>query len=555
MRKSTMTKPALHPVMERLSLTMENRGKQESTSRDILNYLLLNNVVKEEDVQRAYDTLKLATTKSKTAFSTIVKSKAKEKLPLNYHRYRHVALQFYYDGAEYSGLAENIGMENDQSIEKALFAALKRTQFVVARESCGYSRCGRTDRGVSSSGQVVAMQLKSNIPRLASWDEAGDRLVGDDELPRNGIDAIHIWVPSKNGSGPRVKKEVSEYCYDKILNNVLPPSIRVMGWCPVSPEFSARFSATTRTYRYFFVNRPNLDLEKMREGLQLLEGKHDFRNFCKMDVEKVYNFERLIHYVDLVSSGNEICYFQISGQAFLWHQIRCIVSILFMVGRGQEEPSVVSELLNVGKHPGKPSYPLAPERPLVLHRCGFHDLRVGHTVHNMWSTHCELERQWEELVLAAARIRNCIESMHEMDVMHIDLVKFARVKLQERIKKQHNRSKPVTEGLEKLLDTLEDGLVSVASEKDSRVLISWKDALAWLRTKNLVPSPESVRETAHIPLIQRHMGTTYEEKIAALSNSKRRHARYDENVIKKRKTKEEDAAFYVHMTKQGGRAM
>ncbi|KAI2513397.1 tRNA pseudouridine synthase [Fragilaria crotonensis] len=226
-----------------------------------------------------------------------------------------------------------------------------------------------------------------------------------------------------------------------------------------------------------------------------------------------------------------------------------------MIGRGLEEPSVVSELLNVEKHPGKPSYPLAPERPLVLHHCGFHDLRVGHTAHNMWSTHCELERQWEELVLAAARIRNCIESMHEMDVMHIDLVTFARLKIQERFKKQHNRCTQMKEGLEKLLETLTDGLVSVASVNDSRLLISWKDALGWLKTKQLVPSPEGARETAHIPLIQRHMGTTYEEKIAALSNSKRRHARYDDNVIKKRKTKEEDAAFYVHMTKQGGSAM
>lgn len=549
-----MTKPAFHPVMEQFGLTKENRGKHEPSPRDILNYLLHNNVIKEEDVKGACDSLSLATMKNnpnKSASVAIANSETEAKSSLQYHRYRHVALQFYYDGAEYSGLAENIGMETDNSVEKSLFAALKRTQFVVARESCGYSRCGRTDRGVSSAGQVVAMRLKSNIPRDASWDEDGTRLVGDDEIPRNGIDTINVWVLPKKGSGPRVKKELSEYCYDKILNNVLPPTIRIMGWCPVSDEFSARFSATARTYRYFFVNRSNFDLEKMREALQLLRGKHDFRNFCKMDVEKVYNFERLIHSVDLVACGNDVCYFQILGQAFLWHQIRCIVSILFMVGRGQEEPCVISELLNIEKHPGKPSYPLAPERPLVLHQCGFHDLRVGHSVQNMWSTHCELERQWEELVLAAARIRNCIDSMYEMDVLHIDLVKFARVKLQERCKKRHNGC---TLGKE-ALKTLEDDLLAVASEHDTRQLMSWHNALAWLRIKTLVPSPDGTRETAHIPLTQRHRGTTYEEKIAALSHSKRRHARYSENVVKKRKTQEEDAAFYVHKTKQGGSAM
>jgi hypothetical protein len=33
----------------------------------------------------------------------------------------------------------------------------------------------------------------------------------------------------------------------------LPNEIRVIGWTEVTPEFSARFSATSRTYRYFFL--------------------------------------------------------------------------------------------------------------------------------------------------------------------------------------------------------------------------------------------------------------------------------------------------------------
>jgi tRNA pseudouridine38/39 synthase len=556
-------KKQLHPVMERLGLGVSKKGKVDTASRDVLNYLLQKNLVKETDVQAAYDYNKkeketqksvsaLQNEQSQTAVA--VKNK-KEDQPTRNYRTRHIALQFYYDGADYSGLAENIGMDADKSVEKALFQALLKTRFVTTRGENGYSRCGRTDKGVSSAGQVVAMQLKSNIALNASWDEAGEHLVTDADLPKNGIDTIRIWTPPKKGDGPRVEKDVAEFPYDKIVNNVLPGTIRILGWCPVSTDFSARFSASTRTYRYFFVKRPGMDLTKMREALQYLKGKHDFRNLCKMDVEKVYNFERLIHDVQLITTNdNNVCYFQILGQAFLWHQIRCIVSILFMVGRGQEEPSIVTELLAVDQHPGKPSYALAPERPLVLHQCGYHDLQLGYSTQNLWATSCELERQWEELVLAAARVRNCIESMKELDVMRKDLVQFGRAKIQEVFKKQQ-RYTPTSETMESHLATLEEGLESGSSENNGApVFLTWEQALLWLNSKNLIVSPEGVRASAHEPLIQRSKGTTYEEKVDALSQSKRRQARYDENVVKKRKTKEEDKAFYDHMASQGGSA-
>jgi tRNA pseudouridine38/39 synthase len=230
-------KAKIHPILERLGLSKANQGKEAPTPRDILNYLLQNSQLKEEDVQTAYNSL---SSTNKTESANMVKLKS-ENQPLNY-RTRHIALRFYYDGAEYSGLAENIGMETDQSVEKSLFAALTRTKFVASRAGCGYSRCGRTDRGVSSAGQVVAMHLKSNIPRNATWDAAGTRLVQDDELPKHGVDTIRIWVPPKSGTGPRVEKEVSEYPFDKILNNVLPPTIRILGWANMTFAIFAKWT-------------------------------------------------------------------------------------------------------------------------------------------------------------------------------------------------------------------------------------------------------------------------------------------------------------------------
>ena len=67
------------------------------------------------------------------------------------------------------------------------------------------------------------------------------------------------------------------------------------------------------------------------------------------------------------SSGYEMCELTIVGQAFLWHQIRCIVAILFLIGQRREKPSVIGKLLDVDRNPRKPQYTMAAEVPLVLY--------------------------------------------------------------------------------------------------------------------------------------------------------------------------------------------
>ena len=36
----------------------------------------------------------------------------------------------------------------------------------------------------------------------------------------------------------------TELPYLKMMNNVLPPEIRVLAWCPVTADFSARYTVT-----------------------------------------------------------------------------------------------------------------------------------------------------------------------------------------------------------------------------------------------------------------------------------------------------------------------
>ena len=39
-------------------------------------------------------------------------------------------------------------------------------------------------------------------------------------------------------------------------------------------------------------------------------------------------------------NGYAMCELTVVGQAFLWHQIRCIVAVLFLIAQGKEEPEV-----------------------------------------------------------------------------------------------------------------------------------------------------------------------------------------------------------------------
>lgn len=52
-----------------------------------------------------------------------------------------------------------------------------------------------------------------------------------------------------------------------------------------------------------------------------------------------------------------------------------MAEVLFMVGRGQEQPSIVSRLLDLTDFDRKPQYGMASERALCLYECGFEDLK------------------------------------------------------------------------------------------------------------------------------------------------------------------------------------
>lgn len=374
----------------------------------------------------------MATTMSDDMAGPAKKTKApKTKRRMDPSRYstRFIALKLAYLGKNYGGF-EFQAMGNQPSIEEELWNALTRAclifpedERIVQFDCCEYSKCGRTDRGVSAFGQVIGLKVRSNrpLPKMRAETDvaAAEDIVLADADPQGVKQAEEeVEAQEEEKSFDDIHDEL---CYPRILNRLLPDDIRILAWCPSPPpDFSARFSCRERQYRYFFTQpafAPDptsldlsgarkplkagwLDIDAMRDAAKRYEGEHDFRNFCKIDPAKqITNFHRRIFESDIVevqdagsvmpylqtpgfsSPGLEgsgpypkVYYFHVRGSAFLWHQIRHMVAILFLVGQGLESPTVVSELLDTAKNPGRPSYVMADEVPLVLWDCIFPDL-------------------------------------------------------------------------------------------------------------------------------------------------------------------------------------
>ncbi|KAI5359644.1 Putative pseudouridine synthase I, TruA, pseudouridine synthase TruA/RsuA/RluB/E/F [Septoria linicola] len=361
-----------------------------------------------------------ATHGSSRTSSTPPKRKPKKepkKFDASRYHTRLIALKFAYLGGNYNGFEHHANNTTPlPTIEEELWRAMRKVKLIFPEHKPGqseedvcwdgidYSKCGRTDRGVSAFGQVIGVRLRSARPRRKMKEE-------ENKVPNEvsagaesqGADSPMPDASEETTAEPEFDPIRDELPYIQLINRVLPSDIRILAWCPDPGEdFSARFNCKERRYRYFFTNpaytplpgskpadesgRPGegyLDIEAMNAAAKKYEGLHDFRNLCKVDPSKqITNWERRIfhagiHEVDphhfAVSHGvsPKLYYFEVRGSAFLWHQVRHLVAVLFLVGQGYEQPSVVDDLLDVQKTPGKPHYEMASDVPLVLWDCIF----------------------------------------------------------------------------------------------------------------------------------------------------------------------------------------
>src|SRR5579859_7275631 len=225
---------------------------------------------------------------------------------------RYFKLTIAYDGTDFHGWQIQ---SNKPTIQGEIVNVLRR----ITRENVQLHAAGRTDAGVHALGQVGSFRTLSTLSAAE---------------------------------------------FQRALNALLPPTIRIAGAEEVGPDFHARWSARGKTYRYRLyrgkVVPPSvwryvqhypfpLDEDAMRMAASRFVGPHDFASFAAStgseDDDKERSTVREIYASDLASSedGEELVY-TVRGRSFLRYMVRKMVGTLLDVGRGKLVPDDIPRL-------------------------------------------------------------------------------------------------------------------------------------------------------------------------------------------------------------------
>ena len=218
-----------------------------------------------------------------------------------------IALILHYDGSAFNGWQVQIA--GVPTVQAALEVALAK----IAQHPVATIVAGRTDTGVHATGQVVHFDTNARRP-------------------------LSAWVRGVNAH--------------------LPNGIAVQAAYEVAPEFSARFDAYRRAYRYVLCNeavRPvllrgkvgwafrELDVAAMQQAAVCLLGEHDFSSFRASECQAKSPIKTM-HHVQVSQHGNMVC-FDFEANAFLHHMVRNLVGALVYVGYGKLTPTEFAALL------------------------------------------------------------------------------------------------------------------------------------------------------------------------------------------------------------------
>jgi len=249
---------------------------------------------------------------------------------------RNLKLILSYDGADFAGWQVQPGRT---TVQGALASAIGR----LSGENVLPQGSGRTDAGVHALAQVASFATASAIP-------------------------TENWV--------------------RALNDILPPSIRVLEVTEAAPEFHARRSARAKTYRYrihrgticppflarYVWHYPYpLEESAMIAAAGVVVGERDFTSFAAVDPERVERMAaeenvRTTNVRTIFSSiwtreGDELIY-TVRGSGFLHHMVRNLVGTFLLVGKGTVSLEDVRRILEARERTA--AGPTAPASGLHL---------------------------------------------------------------------------------------------------------------------------------------------------------------------------------------------
>jgi tRNA pseudouridine38-40 synthase len=222
---------------------------------------------------------------------------------------RNIKLIIEYDGTHFNGwqLQPNGARTVQGEIEAALKKIFKKKVRLIAS--------GRTDSGVHALGQVANFKISSSMPL----------------------------------------KEIRN-----ALNANIAPDVAIISTEEAAPDFHARYSAKSKTYRYTILNREargarerhislfcpyTLNLRRMREEAKTLIGRKDFRSFQASDpLRKEKNTVRAVKALTIRKQGDYI-HVDMTADGFLYKMVRNIVGTLLEAGSGRLPKGSIRQIL------------------------------------------------------------------------------------------------------------------------------------------------------------------------------------------------------------------
>jgi len=214
-------------------------------------------------------------------------------------------LTLEYDGTDFRGWAR-------QPEERTVEGVVRDALDAVFPRWDGLAVAGRTDAGVHATGQVASVDVEGGPP------------------PERTAEA---------------------------LNTALPDDVAVVGAEEAAPDFHARFSARSRSYRYRVLSRrmrspleesralwwPRpIDEDALAAAAALLPGEHDFRAFTPAETQHEV-FNREVRAAAWERDGDRLD-FTITADGFLRHMVRTLVGT--MLELGPDAPGRIAELLD-----------------------------------------------------------------------------------------------------------------------------------------------------------------------------------------------------------------
>jgi len=171
------------------------------------------------------------------------------------------------------------------------------------------------------------------------------------------------------------------------LNSFLPKEIVIFNIYPVDVETHARYSAISRTYKYYvsLIKNPfnqeysyrfyhHLDIDKMNEAASKLLITEDFTSFSKLHTQ--VNNNRCRVQVANWEVVEQQLVFTITADRFLRNMVRAIVGTLLQVGCGRISLMEFQEIID--KKDRCSAGDSVPAHALFLHQVQYGDSMIDH---------------------------------------------------------------------------------------------------------------------------------------------------------------------------------